>query len=314
MSVHKSSRAEQVANQILLIARREGLEAGERLVEQRLAEALGVSRGPVRAGLKVLAAAGLVTGERNRGYVLAKTPTSAETAITTVDKNEMAYRQIADDLLDGRLPEVVMEAELMRRYHLTRAQLMRVLDRVASEGWGTRLQGYGWRFAEILSSNKAYSQAAAFRAVIEIAALSERKYKLDTHVIERLRSQQQSVIDRFQMLTPGEIFQIGCEFHEEIIRGAGNPFYVEALKRVNSIRRLLAYRTYADEVGMRRHIGEHLRLLDLIADGRMTDAAALLRRHLKRPPKPRPGQRRSQQPHHSSDLLSGNGISRQRPA
>lgn len=287
MAFNKSSRAEQVASQILSIARREGLESGARLVEQRLAEALGVSRGPVRAGLKALASAGLVTGERNRGYVLSESPT-AESAIAGADGSELAYRHIADDCLDGRLPEVVTEAELMRRYELTRAQLLRLLDRIASEGWSTRLQGYGWRFAETLSGRESYSQAAAFRAVIEPAALSERSYRLEDHVIDRLRIQQQQMSDRgLQVLTFAEIFQIGCEFHEEIIRGAGNPFYVEALKRVNSIRRLLAYRTYADEDGMRRHIREHLRLLDLIAHRRMNEAVALMRRHLRRPPKAR---------------------------
>jgi hypothetical protein len=36
----------------------------------------------------------------------------------------------------------------------------------------------------------------------------------------------------------------------EIIRGAGNPFFVEALRRVNSIRP--AYRSLAELGGMRR--------------------------------------------------------------
>ena len=90
-----------------------------------------------------------------------------------------------------------------------------------------------------------------------------------------------------ETVTIAEIFRFGCAFHEEIIRGAGNPFYVEALKRVNAIRRLFAYHTFADRDGMLRHIREHLRLLDLIADGRMADAAALMRRHLARSPKVR---------------------------
>ena len=76
---------------------------------------------------------------------------------------------------------------------------------------------------------------------------------------------------------------------EPIIRGAGNPFYVEAPKRVNAIRRLFAYRTCTDHEGMRRHIREHLRLLDLFAGDRMTDAEALLQRHLARSPKVRLG-------------------------
>jgi DNA-binding GntR family transcriptional regulator len=36
---------------------------------------------------------------------------------------------------------------------------------------------------------------------------------------------------------------------------------------------------------MRGHIRDHLRLLDLIAEGRMTNAATLMKRHLARSPK-----------------------------
>jgi DNA-binding GntR family transcriptional regulator len=286
--MQRSTRADQVAAQILAIARREGLEPGARLIEQRLADALGLSRGPVRAGLKALANTGLATSERNCGYVLTKSPTSkpAKAAIAVSDDGELGYRRIADDRFEGRLPDVVSEAELMRRYAFTRSQLLRLLDRIAGEGWAVRLPGYGWRFAETLSSPEAYSQAAAFRAVIEPAALSEPGYHLGSDIVDKLRSHERYMYDRgLEVLTMGEIFQSGCTFHEEIIRGAGNPFYVEALKRVNAIRRLFAYRTYTDHEGMRRHIREHLRLLDLIAGGRLTDAAALMQRHLTRSPK-----------------------------
>jgi DNA-binding GntR family transcriptional regulator len=173
----------------------------------------------------------------------------------------------------------------MRRYELTRSQLLRLLDRIAGEGWAVRLPGYGWRFAETLSSPEAYSQAAVFRAVIEPAALSTPGFRLGSDIIEKLRSHERYVHDRGLEVLTGEIFQSGCTFHEEIIRGAGNPFYVEALKRVNAIRRLFAYRTYANHEGMRRHIREHLRLLDLIAGGRMTDAAALMQKHLAKSPR-----------------------------
>lgn len=286
----RSNRAKQIAAQILAIARREGLAPGARLTEQRFADALGVSRGPVRAGLRALADTGLVIGERNCGYSLAKSPTSkpAETAMVASDQGEDSYRRIANDRFQGRLPDVVAEAELLRRYALSRSELLRLLDRIAGEGWVTRLPGYGWRFAETLSSPEAYGQAIAFRRVIEPAALSEPGYLLEPQVIEKLRNQELHMYDRgLEVLTMGEIFQSGCQFHEDIVRGSGNPFYVEALKRVNAIRRLFAYHTYADHDGMRRHIREHLRLLDLIADGRMTDAAALMRRHLARSPKMR---------------------------
>ena len=82
----------------------------------------------------------------------------------------------------------------------------------------------------------------------------------------------------------GEVFQSGCEFHEQIMRGTENPFFVETLRRVNSIRRLFAYRTFADRPGMRRHVNDHLRLLELLGARRHVDAAKLMVRHLRRSP------------------------------
>jgi DNA-binding GntR family transcriptional regulator len=249
-----------------------------------------VSRGPIRSALKVLAATGLVKGMPNRGYVLARSTSSrlATTTLSTLGDAERHYRRIAGDRLDGRLPDTVTEAELMRRYDIGRPELLRLLDRIAAEGWIIRLPGYGWRFAETLASKAAYAQACAFRAVIEPAALLEPAYCLDVDVIERLASQQRRLLEGdLERLTLGEVFRLGCDFHEELVRGADNVFFVESLKRVNAIRRLFAYRTLDDHDYIRRHIGEHLRLLDMIKESRTSDAASYLRRHLWRSPKVR---------------------------
>ena len=199
-------------------------------------------------------------------------------------RNEQVYATIAGDVLASRLPADVTEAELMRRYDVTRAELQRLLDRIAAEGWIARLPGYGWRFAETVSSPEAQAQAKAFRAVIEPAAIAQPGFTLSQDVIVRLRERQRRVFEgELDKMTIGEIFQSGCEYHEEIIRGAGNPFFLEALKRVNSIRRLFAYRSFTDREGMRRHVREHLRLLDVLETQRYAEAADLMARHLQRP-------------------------------
>ena len=270
----------------MALARRDGMKTGDRLIEQRLADALDLSRAPIRLGLKALEAAGLARGEPNRGYVLAKNPTSgaAKPALVAVRRGEQVYATIAGDVLAGRLPTDVTEAELMRRYGLSRADLQRLLDRIAAEGWIARMPGYGWRFAETVSSPEALSQATAFRAVIEPAAIAQPGYALSHEVIARLRERQQRVLEgEFEKMTIGEIYQSGCDFHEDIIRGAANPFFVESLKRVNSIRRLFAYRSFADRAGMRRHVREHLRLLDVLEARRYAEAAELMAKHLHRP-------------------------------
>src|SRR5690349_19678275 len=132
MSEPTVSRAEQMAGRILDLARREGMMPGDRLIEQRLADALDVSRGPVRLGLKALAAAGIAAAAPNRGFVLAKSTssTAARQAFTAAASGEKLYYAIASDRLQGRLPSDVTEAELMRRYGLNRADTQRLLDRI----------------------------------------------------------------------------------------------------------------------------------------------------------------------------------------
>jgi len=279
-------RAEHLAGLIMSLARREGMKAGDRLIEQRLADALDLSRAPIRLGLQALEAAGLARGEPHRGFVLVKNPTSgaAQPALAAVRRSEQVYATIAGDVLGSRLPADVTEAELMRRYDLSRAELQRLLDRIAAEGWIARLPGYGWRFADTVSSPEAQAKAMAFRAVIEPAAIAQPDFMLPQEVTARLRERQLRVLEgELEKMTISEIYHSGCEFHEEIIRGAGNPFFVEALKRVNSIRRLFAYRSFADREGMRRHVREHLRLLDVLETRRYVEAAELMAKHLQRP-------------------------------
>src|SRR5688572_27929795 len=100
-----SRRAESTAGQILALARREGMQPGDRLIEQRLADALDLSRGPIRLGLKTLEAAGLARGEPNRGFVLAQSTASraAKSVFRTVSRDDEVYAAIATDRLDGRL-------------------------------------------------------------------------------------------------------------------------------------------------------------------------------------------------------------------
>ncbi|MBA2401826.1 MAG: GntR family transcriptional regulator [Bradyrhizobium sp.] len=282
-----SSRAELTAHRILAVARREGMQPGDRLIEQRLADELDLSRGPIRLGLKALAAAGLAKSEPNCGFVLAKDTRSvaAESALATFRHGDEAYAVIAADRLGDRLPANVTESELMRRYGLSRPELQRLLDRTAAEGWMERMPGYGWRFAETLSSPEAYEQSLAFRAVIEPAAIMQPGYRLSPEIIERLRQRQLRILGgELDRMSLSEVFQSGCEFHEEIMRGTDNTFFLEALKRVNSIRRLFAYRTFGDGPAMKRHVKEHLRLLDLLESERHTDAAKLMVRHLRRSP------------------------------
>ena len=279
------SRALQVAGQIIEIARRDGVDTGQRLYENRLAQRLGVSRGPIRSGLHELAQAGLARVEPNRGYILAKSLGSddAREILEAAAASDDIYMRIAHDRFDGLLPDVVSESELMRRYDLKRHDLLRLLDRIAAEGWVERSPGYGWRFAETLSSPDAYEQTTRFRLMIEPAGILEPSFFLAPEVSERLREQQERVLNGgLKTFTAAEIFRFGAEFHESIAQASANPFLVDALKRINSIRRLFSYRSVIpDHAVIARQAREHIELLDIIGQGRREEASRYMAWHLR---------------------------------
>jgi DNA-binding GntR family transcriptional regulator len=279
------TRGLQLAGQILELARRDGVTPGERLFEHRLAQRLGVSRGPVRTGLKELAAAGLVSQVPNKGYILAQPLDSkpAFEALSAPSASEQQYMAIADDRFEGWLPDIVSENELMRRYQLKRPDVLRLLNRIAAEGWVDRLPGYGWKFAQTLSSPDAYAQTTRFRMMIEPAGILEPAFKLHAADAARIYDQQERVLNGgFKVFLPAEIFRFGCEFHETIGNASGNPFLLESLRRINSIRRLFAYRSVIpDHVAIARQAREHLQLLDLLGADRRKEAADFMLWHLQ---------------------------------
>lgn len=66
-----ASTAEMVAQRLRDAILEGNLQPGDRLIEADIAAELGVSRGPVREGIRLLAAEGLAVLRRNRGAVIA---------------------------------------------------------------------------------------------------------------------------------------------------------------------------------------------------------------------------------------------------
>jgi DNA-binding GntR family transcriptional regulator len=269
--------------QIVELVRREGVQPGERLFEYRLSQKLGVSRGPVRAALQALASIGLTDAIPNKGYVLREAVDSqaAREALKVSNVSETHYLRIAKDRLEGRLPDLVSEAELMRRYGLKRAELLRVLDRIAAEGWVERTRGYGWQFAQTLNSPNAYAQTGRLRMMIEPAGILEPTFRWNHDRMAVVREHQERVLrDGLRVFTMSEMFRFGCEIHEAIAECSGNVFLLETLKRLNRVRRLFAYRFIPDLGHIERHTREHIAMLDLLQTGERHRAAALMQEHL----------------------------------
>jgi DNA-binding GntR family transcriptional regulator len=269
-----------LTSRILEYLRELDLAPGAHITEQQLADHFHVSRTPIRTALAALAKSGAVAHRANRGYYVATSPAAiADADVAEPDEDQLYYR-IADDRLKGAIGARITEAQLVRRYRTSRARVATVLSRMAHEGWLERLPGHGWAFEPMLDSVKAYEDGYRFRAVIEPAALRHPGYQLAPEAIARLRQQQQELLDDDARFSDAELFERGTRFHEIIIAASGNPFLLDAIRRINALRRLLEYRAKRSRDKIARQFREHLQLLDLIEAGKLEQAARRLEQHL----------------------------------
>ena len=284
---HTMNHDRSIATQIVELIQAEKMPVGAHMRAQMLADKLRVSRTPVNEALALLHEKGILTRERNRGFFLAQPLTApasdlaAQLGIAKPDAVSAAYFQIADDLLKGELPTEVSEQTIKLRYELTSTQLAAVLKRITQEGWGERKPGYGWSFSTMLTTPDSLLQSYRMRLALEPAALMEPGYRLDTTVIERLRAAEIHLLEGgIETDTADQLHDRGVRFHESLVEASGNPFFIDAIRRVNRVRRLLSYRSMKDRVRYEEHAKQHLHIIELLEMKRNSEASQALREHL----------------------------------
>ncbi len=281
----QSKLADQLASSIEGLIAVGELNHGDTLAERALAERLDVSRSPIRQALKLLEEKGVVVTREDGGYTVANNPKLPALDILTtssVDEIEPIYLKIAEDRLEGRLPDKITESDLMRRFALTKAQLSAILQRIVHEGWIERLPGHGWRFLPILTSPETYDQGYRFRILIESAAMKEPGFKVDEVALKRCLAEQQELIDgAVEWASPAQLFDANARLHETIAGFSGNVFIVESLKRINRLRRLMEYKKVVDRQAAARRCKEHKVLIELLLSGQREAAADFIRLHLR---------------------------------
>lgn len=272
----------KLAQQILAYLADNRIERETHLGEEQLAAYLKVSRTPVRAALEFLAGMEIVEKRPNKGYFVKADPGSLiSKPLVDESTEDLIYYRVVEDRLSGVLPERISELELMRRYGVTKSWLSNLLRRMSQEGWIERLPGKGWEFLPVLISEEAYDQMYQFRMLVEPAALLQKDFHLSRGDLARLRSLQQAMLDGgILRFSRAETFQIGAQFHETIAAGSRNPFFVDAIQRMNRLRRLLDYRAHGDRSRLVHTCKEHLELLDLIEAKKLRQAADFLREHI----------------------------------
>ena len=281
----RPSLSPQITARILEHIRENDLPRGHHLPSQELADAFRVSRAPVAAALRQLEEMKVVRSEPNRGYFLVRGANDLRArhleALEANEPEDEAYFAIAEDRLSGKIADRITESELMRLYELPRTRLLKVLHRMAQEGLVDRLPGNGWAFRPALTSRESYEAGYQFRAAIELQALLLPSFAIDAKAFGAAREEQQRILEGgFKRMSRDHLFRSNSEFHEMLMACAHNEFFLDAVRRVNRLRRLLEYRISVDRSRLPVQSREHLRILDLIEARDMTRASDFLRNHI----------------------------------
>lgn len=275
----------QLANRIVIHIRAMGLRAGHHLTESSLQGVLGTSRAPIRAALGHLSREGMLERIPNRGFfvneAVLETAPQDGSILPQTSADERLYLAIANDRLDGTFGETVTEAEMMRRYEVTRTSLQHALSRIMSEGWIERRDGRGYIFTPLVDSLEAYYENYELRSILEPAGILSPRYRLDRTKLALLQEQQDVVYNGgWQTLSQVELFETNARFHEVIASMSGNRFLAPIITRQNQLRRLVEYRQILNREQVRRQNYEHMEILAALRRGDREKAAALLANHL----------------------------------
>jgi DNA-binding GntR family transcriptional regulator len=283
----RPSLSPQITARIIEYIREHNLQRGHHLPSQLLADAFRVSRAPITAALQHLKEMKIVRSEANRGYFLIKGANDLNRRQLSrfvepeLEAEDEFYFAIAEDRLTRKLPDRVSESEMMRKYGLPRSRLLKVLHRISGEGWVERLPGNGWEFLQTLTSREGYEQGYQFRASIEPQAILLSTFKINKKAFREAREEQQFLLDGgYKRMSRAQVFQANSVFHEMLVACSQNEFFLDSLRRVNRLRRLIEYHITVDRSRLPLQCSEHLRILKLIEAGDKKNAADFLRVHI----------------------------------
>ncbi|QLN50918.1 GntR family transcriptional regulator [Klebsiella grimontii] len=285
MQPDSTASSRRIARQILDLISEAKFDPGHHLREQHLADALGVSRTPVRAGLKELTRMGAVEARPNQGFFLLKRSNELELLEIEQSKSndQKLYEQLVHDRIAGVLPESFTQTEISQRYEVDRGVLTRTLVKLSEDGLIARNAGHGWRFLQTLNSDVALRNSYGFRLMIESTALLTPNLHVDRQMLKRLRAQHLRLITHpdITQVPAKEIFETDALFHELLAEASGNLFVVQAIQQQNRLRRLLEFGSYHNKRRVKEWCEEHVAIIDALRENKQEQAAELMRKHLQ---------------------------------
>jgi DNA-binding GntR family transcriptional regulator len=274
------------------------LPTGAHLTEQLLADALNVSRTPIRKALIDLHAKGLVEKIAHRGYFLSRPAQdlfAASLDFPTFDENAL-FERVAIDHLNGALPAVFFERDLKAHYGVSARLARSVIDSLSEEKVIVPEKPGAWRFNPFLLTDDASLASYDYRLATEPQLFLLPTFAIRRDLIRSCRDEHIRLLTLpLQERTGRLAFKVDAAFHEVIATCAGNPFFHSGVTQHNRLRQLLEYRDAPNESRMVVWLKEHLDIMEAMIAGNLLEASELMRTHLTNAMRHRsdPGSKRS---------------------
>lgn len=279
------SLKDRIANQLKTDILSGAIKKGQHVSVTSISSTFGVSRTPARQALVTLHEQGYLEQKLNKGFFvtqIANSDTTEQESLTSQNLEEPSeYYQLADDWVNYRIPQDITESFVRHKYQLTKTKAIELLNCAARDGWLEPKPGYGWRLLEVAKSKADLEHIYKARAMIEPAALLEPNFKFDAEKLRELKAEQKALLKAGLENVPVEkIIKSGWRFHEELNRQSQSIIFNRLLKQLNNMRKLIEYQSMIDLKRLEKQIYEHIKIIELIENGEMIDAAFYLKQHL----------------------------------
>ncbi|MDP6189728.1 MAG: GntR family transcriptional regulator [Gammaproteobacteria bacterium] len=275
-----SPRQEELAREIVSYIHRMDIQPGDTINESALAKRFGVSRTPVKTVLTRLAEAGVLEHHLQRGFFVKD---AAKVNLNFLNDQEDLYLKLAQEVLETANGVDFSVAELATKFNASRANMERVLTRAGAEGWLEKRTGYKWTTRIYIRSEEDYQNFYSFRLALEPAAVLEPSFEPNLTQLDNLMREQENLSQgKYKNLSAVELYDINKELHESIISWSGNSFFMDALVRANSMRRILEYSKVKDVSRIEKIASQHIEMLNLAKTRQQVRLSEVLRQHLYR--------------------------------
>ncbi|MEM7222555.1 MAG: GntR family transcriptional regulator [Pseudomonadota bacterium] len=291
------AQAEPLQVRLLHYVKEQNLPRGAHLKEQTLANAMGVSRTPIRKALALLEEAGVVESRPHRGFVLLAPasglmPAAVELPVTD---DRQLFDRIALDRLNGSLNETFSDDEIVSRYAVSRRMALRVLTELRDENIVAAVAAGRFRFNETLATAESSDASYAFRLCLEPQIPLLNGFSPSADAIRRCRSEHLQFLDMDQSQRTNRLaYRLDADFHEMLAEASRNQFFYAAIVQQNRLRQLLEYRDYNNQARVLVWCQEHLEILDAVESGNRKLTSRKLRQHLLNAMEYRPHARHGQ--------------------